>query len=392
MSESTASNIEISDRLKALPPYLFIEIDKAKREAIAQGRDVINLGVGDPDMPTPEHIIEAMKKAVEDGNNHHYALDAGLPEFRKEIAQWFQNRFNVSLDPDSEIYPCIGTKEGIAHLPLGVVNPKDKVLLTDPAYPAYRPTIQFAGGKITNVPLKAGNDFLPNLDALEKINNIKMIVVNYPNNPTAATAPREFYEGLVKLALEKQFVILSDMAYSEIYFDGEKPLSLLEIEGAKDVVIEFHSLSKTFNMTGWRIGWACGNPTLIAALGQVKSNYDSGIFQAIQVAGIAALQSEEEITEDIRSFYQDRRDYLINGLRGIGWKIDPPKAAFYVWAKIPKRFKNSMEAAKTFLDKADIVATPGIGFGEGGEGYIRMALTVPRDRINQAVDRLGKIL
>ncbi|OGX38537.1 MAG: LL-diaminopimelate aminotransferase [Omnitrophica WOR_2 bacterium RIFCSPHIGHO2_02_FULL_52_10] len=393
-SEPTALpfKIEFSDRLKNLPPYLFVEIDKAKKAAVAQGRDVINLGIGDPDLPTHPHIVEAMQKAVADGANHHYALDTGLPEFRQEIARWFLTRFGVSLDAETEILPVIGSKEGIAHLPLGIINPKDKVLLTDPAYPAYRPTIEFAGGKIANIPLKAGNDFLPDLKKIEEAKDPKMIVVNYPNNPTSATATREFYAQLVTLAREKGFIILSDMAYSEVYYDGEKPISILEIDGAKDVAIEFHSLSKTYYMTGWRIGWACGHPTLVAALAKVKSNIDSGIFNAIQIAGIAALKSAPQVTENMRALFQDRRDYLINGLRGIGWKITPPKAAFYVWAKIPKKFSSSMETAKAFLDRADIVVTPGNGFGPGGEGYVRMALTVPKDRINEAVVRLQKIL
>lgn len=385
-------NIEFSERLKNLPPYLFFEIDKAKRAAVAEGRDVINLGIGDPDYPTPEHIIKAMQEAVADGHNHHYALDAGLPELNGEIVAWFQNRFGVSLDPDKEIYPVLGSKEGIAHLPLGVINPKDKVLLTDPAYPAYRPTIEFAGGKIVNVPLKASNGFLPDLKKVADVKNPKMLVINYPNNPTAAVASKDFYAELVALAKDKNFFILSDMAYSEVYFDGEKPHSIFEIDGAKDVAIEFHSLSKTYYMTGWRIGWACGNPTLVAALAKVKSNCDSGIFQAIQMAGIAALKSPPESTEDMRALYQERRDYLINGLRGLGWKITPPKATFYVWAKIPKGFNNSMDTAKAFLDKADIVITPGNGFGPGGEGYVRMALTVSKDRINEAVSRLQKVL
>ncbi len=384
--------IEFADRLKELPPYLFVEIDKAKRAALAEGRDVINLGVGDPDYPTPPHIIEALQKAALDGANHHYAFDAGMPELRQEIAKWFEKRFAVQLNPDGEIYPLIGTKEGIAHLPLGVINPKDKVLLTDPAYPAYRPTIQFAGGKVVSVPMKASNDFLPDLKKIEAAKDIKMMVINYPNNPTGATATREFYEGLVKLAREKGFIILSDMAYSEVYFDGVKPPSILEIEGSKDVAIEFHSFSKTFYMTGWRIGWACGNPTLIAALAKVKSNMDSGVFQAIQIAGMAALKSSDDVTQDMRQLYQERRDYLINGLRSLGWKIPSPKAAFYVWAKIPKGFNDSMETSKAFLDKADIVVTPGVGFGEGGEGYVRMALTVSKDRINEAVERLRKVL
>jgi len=385
-------NIEFSERLNNLPPYLFLDIDKAKRAAIAEGRDVINLGIGDPDLGTPVHIIEAMKKALEDENNHHYPFDAGLPAFREEIAVWFKNRFDISLDPQGEIYPLIGSKEGIAHLPLGIINPGDKVIMTDPCYPAYRPSIEFAGGKIINIPLKAGNNFIPSLDKIAEYKNIKAIIINYPNNPTAATATKEFYEGLVKLACEKGFIIISDMAYSEVYFDGERPLSIMEIPDARKVAIEFHSLSKTYYMTGWRIGWACGNPTLISALGKVKANFDSGVFQAIQVAGIAALKSDEVITDDMRQIFQDRRDYLINGLRGIGWKIHPPKATYYVWAKLPHKFENSLQAAKIFLDNADIVTTPGIGFGKWGEGYIRMALTVTTDRINEAVARIQKIL
>lgn len=392
MTMTTANQIEFSERLKNLPPYLFVEIDKAKRAALAEGRDIINLGVGDPDQPTHPHIIDAMAKAIQDGNNHHYAFDAGLPELQQEIAVWFKRRFNVALDANTEIYPLIGSKEGLAHLPLGIVNPGDKVVLTEPAYPAYRPSIEFAGGKIVYIPIKASNDFLPDLTKLEALKDIKMMVVNYPNNPTSAVATKPFYTELIRIAREKNIIIVSDMAYSEVYYDGEKPPSILEIEGAKDVAIEFHSLSKTYYMTGWRIGWACGNPTLIAALAKVKSNFDSGIFQAIQIAGIAALRSPEELIEEMRAVYQERRDLVINGLRAIGWKIPSPKASFYIWAKLPKGFNNSMETAKAFLDKANIVATPGNGFGENGEGYIRMTLTVSKDRLAEAVNRIGKIL
>jgi LL-diaminopimelate aminotransferase len=392
MSADTAIHIEFANRLQELPPYLFVGIDKAKREAIAQGRDVINLGIGDPDAPTLPHIIEAMKKAVEDPKNHQYAFDAGLPELRQEIGKWFKGRFAVDLDPNTEIYPLIGSKEGLAHLPLGIINPGDKVILTDPAYPAYQASIIFAGGKITRVALKEGNGFLPDPQKIAEINNAKAMFVNYPNNPTAATATREFYEELVQVARDKGIILISDMAYSEIYFDNEPPISIFEIDGAKDVAIEFHSFSKTYNMTGWRIGWACGNPKLIAALAKVKSNFDSGIFQAIQVAAVAALRTDPRELEDIRNMYQERRDCLINGLRSIGWKITPPKSAFYVFTRIPKKFNDSMETAKAFLDQADIVATPGVGFGKAGEGFIRMALTVPTGRINQAVQRLQKIL
>lgn len=392
MSVETAFNIEFSDRLKELPPYLFVEIDKAKRQARAEGRDIIDLGVGDPDTPTFPHIIEAMKKSVSDPANHRYAFDAGLPLLRNEIALWFKSRFSVDLNPDNEIYPLIGSKEGLAHLPLGIINPKDKVILTDPAYPAYRASIAFAGGKIVNLPLKESHGFLPDLKKLAEIKDAKAMYVNYPNNPTSATATIKFYEELVALAREKGIILISDMAYSEIYFDGVKPPSILEIPNAKDVAIEFHSFSKTYNMTGWRIGWACGNPKLIAALAKVKSNFDSGIFQAIQVAAVTALKTKPEELDDLRQMYEERRDCLINGLRSLGWKVPPPSAAFYIWARLPKGFSSSMETAAAFLKKADIVVTPGIGFGDAGEGFVRMTITMPTDRLTEAVERLRKIL
>ncbi len=392
MSTGTEFKIEFSERLKALPPYLFVEIDKAKRAALAEGRDVINLGVGDPDQRTHQPIIDALKKAAEDVNNHHYPFDAGVPQLRVEIAKWFKNRFGVDLDPATELYPLIGSKEGIAHLPLGIINPGDKVVLTEPAYPAYQAAITFAGGKIQYLPLKASNNFLPKIEDIEELKDVKAIFVCYPNNPTAAVADKKFYQDLVRVCKAKGIIIVSDLAYSEVYYDGIKPPSILEIEGAKDIAIEFHSFSKTYYMTGWRLGWACGNTTLVAALAKVKSNCDSGVFNAIQYAGIAALNMDTRDIEDMRAEYQTRRDALINGLRSIGWKIDPPKAAFYVWAKIPSKFATSMECAKAFLDQADIVVTPGNGFGKAGEGYVRMSLTLPLDRINQAVARLAKIL
>jgi len=382
-------NIEFSERLKDIPPYLFVEIDKAKREARAQGRDIIDLGIGDPDTPTPEFVIEAMNKAVASANNHHYALDAGLPRLREAIVNWYRKRFSVQLDLNSEVYPLIGSKEGLTHMPLGLINPKDKVLVPDPCYPAYRSAVILAGGKVVNMPLMQKNKFLP---ALEKIKDAKLMYLNYPNNPTSAVADKGFLEQIVSLAKEKGMMIASDLAYSEIYFDGVRPPSILEVEGARDIAVEFHSLSKTFNMTGWRIGWVCGNADMIKAIAKVKANVDSGIFQAIQGAGIAALEADDSYPEQMRSVYQERRDYLINGLRSIGWKIEPPQATFYVWAKIPKKFKDSMETAKAFLEKANIVATPGVGFGQAGEGYVRMALTVAKERINEAVDRLKEVL
>jgi len=387
-----ALNIDFSERLKKLPPYLFVEIDRAKREARSQGRDVIDLGIGDPDLPTPDFIIEALNKAAASGENHHYALDAGLPRLRQAIAAWYRRRFNVELNPDSEIQPLIGSKEGIAHLPLGIVNPKDKVLVPQPGYPPYLSGTIFAEGKPITLPLKSKNNFLPDLAKIRELKGIKLMFINYPNNPTSAVASRDFLKEIVSIAKENETIIAYDNAYSEIYFDIEKPPSILEIEGAKDVAVEFHSLSKTFNMTGWRVGWVCGNSKVVAALAKVKANVDSGIFQALQLAGITALEADDSFPNEMRRMYHERRDYLVNGLRNIGWKVEPPQATFYVWAKLPKKFNTSIEAAKAFLDQADIVITPGVGFGKDGEGYLRMALTVPKERLNQAVERIKKIL
>ena len=385
-------SIESAERLQQLPPYLFLEIDKARREAVAQGRDIINLGVGDPDQPTHRPIIEAMKKALDNPANLHYPFDAGVPQFRTEIAKWFKNRFNVELDPVNEIYPLIGSKEGLAHFPLAMINPGDKVLLADPAYPAYQAAVTFVGGRIHYLSLKPSNNFLPKISDIEDFKSPKAIFVCYPNNPTSAVADRKFYEDLVRVCTERNIIIVSDLAYSEVYYDGLKPPSILEVPGAKDIAIEFHSFSKTYYMTGWRLGWACGNPQLISALAKVKSNMDSGVFNAIQHAGIAALNMEPAEIDDMRRDYQERRDALVNGCRSVGWKIDSPKAAFYVWAKVPGKFPDSMTCSKAFLDQADIVMTPGVGFGKGGEGFVRMALTVPVERIHEAVQRMGKVL
>ncbi len=386
-----AINIDFSQRLKELPPYLFVEIDKAKRQARAEGRDIIDLGIGDPDLPPPDFIIEALHRAALDPANHHYALDTGLVELRQAIANWYQKRFNVTLSPETEIYPLIGSKEGIAHLPLAVINPRDKVLVPEPGYPPYTSGTIFAGGKVIPMPLLAKNNFLPDLKKFSR-KKAKLIFINYPNNPTSATATKEFFAEAINFARENSVMVASDAAYSEIYYDAEKPMSILEIEGAREVAVEFHSLSKTFNMAGWRIGWVCGNSKIVSALAKLKTNIDSGIFQAIQIAGIAALNSDDSHTPEMRQIYQERRDFLINGLRSLGWKMPFPKATFYVWARIPRGFKDSLETAQDFLEKADIIVTPGVGFGKAGEGYVRMALTVSKERINEAVERLKKII
>jgi LL-diaminopimelate aminotransferase len=383
--------IEKSERLKKLPPYLFVEIDKAKKQARDEGRDIIDLGVGDPDIPTPRFIIDALNKAAHDPKTHRYALDQGLPEFRQAVAKWYKRRFDVELNTESEIHPLIGSKEGIAHIPLAFVNPGDMVLVPDPCYPPYKSGTIFAGGEVLIMPLTEQHHFLPDLKSINHhlLHKVKMLFINYPNNPTAATCDKKFLKEVVDFAAKHNIIVCHDAAYSEVAFDGFKPPSILEVEGAKDVAIEFHSLSKTFNMTGWRIGYACGNSKLIEGLAKVKANIDSGIFSAIQKAGIVALENYARHINSVIKVYEERRDILVGGLNSIGWNVTKPKATFYVWSHVPGRY-TSATFTKALLDKADIVVTPGNGFGEHGEGYIRMALTVDKGRIRQAVERIKK--
>ncbi len=383
---------KLSKKVQALPPYLFLEIDKAKRKARAEGRDIIDLGIGDPDQPTPKHVIDALNKAVLDPANHRYALDQGMPVLRQAIASWYKRRFNVVLNPDTQILPLIGSKEGIAHFPLAFLNPGDFALVPDPCYPPYKGGVILAGGKVHLMPLLEANNFLPEFKSIPFLTRkkAKIIFVNYPNNPTNACASDEFYIKLIDFAKKNKIIVISDIAYSEMAYDGYKPRSLLEFGGAKDLVIEFHSLSKTYNMTGWRVGWACGNPAMVAALAKVKSNIDSGIFSAVQLAGVAALNGDQGFVKDTCQLYQERRDILVSGLNSLGWKLNKPKATFYLWCNTPGKV-DSISFAARLLKEADIVATPGVGFGRHGEGYIRMALTVSKERIKEAIERLKKI-
>ncbi|PIQ91070.1 MAG: LL-diaminopimelate aminotransferase [Candidatus Omnitrophica bacterium CG11_big_fil_rev_8_21_14_0_20_41_12] len=383
---------KLSKKVQSLPPYLFLEIDKAKRQARAEGRDIIDLGIGDPDQPTPKFIIDALNRAAQDPANHRYALDQGMPALRNAISGWYKRRFNVNLNPDAEILPLIGSKEGIAHFPLAFLNPGDVALVPDPSYPPYKGGTILAGGKPHLMPLLESNSFLPDLNKIpfSARRKAKIIFVNYPNNPTNACASDEFYAQLIKFAAKNKIIIISDLAYSEMAYDGYKPRSLLEFDGAREVVIEFHSLSKTYNMTGWRIGWACGNSQLVAALAKVKSNIDSGIFSAIQLAGVAALEGPQDYLKSMCELYQERRGVLVNGLNSLGWQAIKPRATFYVWIKIPAP-TDSISFAARLLKETNIVATPGVGFGKYGEGYIRMALTVSKERIKEALERLKKI-
>lgn len=384
--------IEMAKRIDQIPPYLFAEIDKRKEEMRKKGIDLIDLGIGDPDLPTPKLIIERLKKAAENPKNHRYPSYEGMIEFRTAVAQWYKRRFGIKLDPGTEVLSLIGSKEGIAHIPLAFVDPGDIVLVPSPGYPVYRVSTLFAGGTPYFLPLRKENGFLLNVSQIPEsvAKKAKLLFINYPNNPTSAVAERSFFEEVVAFARRYQIIVCHDAAYSEVAFDGYHPLSFLEVEGAREVGVEFHSLSKTFNMTGWRIGFAAGHPEILAGLGRVKTNIDSGLFQAIQEAGTEALNHFDTPLPEIINIYERRRDVMVKGLRELGLEVDPPKATFYLWIQVPKGY-TSAQFATALLEQAGIVATPGNGFGEDGEGFIRMALTVDEKRLKEAIERLRGI-
>jgi LL-diaminopimelate aminotransferase len=380
-----------SERLRKLPPYLFAEIDRKKKAAIAAGRDVINLGVGDPDRPTPASIIRSLEHHATNPAFHQYALDQGAPELRRSIATFCKARYDLDLDPETEILALIGSKEGLAHFPLAVLNPGEISLVPDPCYPVYRSSSMFAGADVYTMPLEPRLGFRPDLDAIpsDVFALARLMFLNYPNNPTGATADRPFFERAVQLARSHNFVIAQDAAYNEMYYEEPAP-SILQVPGAKHVAIEFHSLSKTFNMTGWRIGFAIGGAPLIAALGQIKANVDSGVFTAIQFAGKSALDDYHVLTQPIRNLYKERRDAFVKAMKQIGWEVPVPRATFYMWIPCPAGY-TSAELCTRLLDEADVVTTPGIGFGRTADGFIRAALTVETPRLVEAVERIGKL-
>ena len=385
--------IEPANRVKDLPPYLFATIDKMKEKALAKGVDLIDLSIGDPDTPTPKNIIQAMQKAVKDPVNHQYPSYTGMLSFRQAVADWYKKRFNVKLNPHTEVVSLIGSKEGIGHMPLAFINPGDYVLVPSPGYPVYPVATLFAGGISYEMPLLEKNNYLPDLSRIPKyvLKKVKLMFMNYPNNPTSACADRAFFKEIIAFGRKHNIIICHDAAYTEMYYGNEKPLSFLQVPGAKDVGIEFHSLSKTYNMTGWRIGFAVGNKDAVAGLGKIKTNIDSGIFQAIQEAGIAALRTKDTELKKSRKMYRERRDVLFNGLKKLGLEVIKPKATFYLWVKCPKGV-SSMEFTALLLNKAGILTTPGNGFGGPGEGFIRFALTVPVKRLKQAIARMQIIL
>ena len=365
--------MRLSKRVESLPPYLFVEISRKIAERKARGEDVVSFGIGDPDIPTPPHIIE------------------GLPELRKTIANWYQKRFGVSLNPEKEVAPLIGSKEGIAHVALCLLNPGDMALITDPGYPVYAIGTSLVGGVPYYLPISPQNNFLPDLDNIPAhiLEKARILWLNYPNNPTGAVADLKFFDKAVQFAKKHNICICHDGPYSEVAFDGYTPVSFMQAEGAKDVGIEFHSLSKTYNMTGWRIGMAVGNAAVINALKTVKSNIDSGIPQAIQYAAIEALNGPQECIKEHNNIYQQRRDLIVDTLNKMGLETIPPKASLYIWAKVPNGY-TSVEFATDLLDKVGVVVIPGIGYGQNGEGYIRLSVTIADASLLKGLSRMAQ--
>jgi LL-diaminopimelate aminotransferase len=381
--------MKLARRVEQLPAYLFAEISRKIAEKRAQGVDVISFGIGDPDLPTPGHILDSMIEASRDPVNHRYPESEGLPELHEAIARWYERRFNVSLDPAKEVLPLIGSKEGIGHIALCFIDPGDVALVPDPGYPVYSVGTLLAGGEPYFLPLTEENEFLPDLDAVpaEVARRAKLLWLNYPNNPTGAVADLDFFDRAVAFAKRHDIAILHDGPYSEVAFDGYRPVSFLQAEGAKDVGIEFHSLSKSYNMTGWRVGIAAGNAEIIDALMRVKSNLDSGIPQAIQRMAITALDGPQDCIGEHNAIYERRRDRLVGALSGLGLRLRPPKASLYLWARVPEG-TTSVQFATRLLEEAGVVVTPGIGYGPTGEGYVRLSLTIADDRLEEGVRRM----
>jgi LL-diaminopimelate aminotransferase len=383
--------VRVAKRIETLPPYLFAELDRKLDAKRAEGIDVISLGVGDPDLPTPEHIVEAMRGAIGDPSTHRYPSYYGSLEFRTAVAAWYGRRFGVELDPETEVMALIGSKEGIGHIAFAFVDPGDEALIPDPGYPVYGVSTRLAGGVPVSLPMPAGSGFLPDLDAVKPGERTKTLWLNFPTNPTAAVADLDTFETAVAFAREHDLLLLHDAAYSEITFDGYVAPSVLQVSGAKDVALEFGSASKFYNMTGWRIGWAAGSAEAIRALGIVKTNLDSGQFTAIQRAAIAALEGPPDHLDELRATYQRRRDLVVETLNGLGWDVKPPLGSCYVWVPVPDG-NTSMSFSDRLLDRAGVFVSPGSGYGERGEGYVRFSLTVPDDRLAEAMERIGRAL
>jgi LL-diaminopimelate aminotransferase len=383
--------MKFSQRVENLPPYLFVQISKKIAAKKARGEEVISFGIGDPDIPTPPHVIEELCKTARDPANHRYPESEGLPELRKAIAFWYQKRFAVTLDPEKEVLPLIGAKEGIAHIALCMIDPGDIALIPDPAYPVYAIGTNLCGGKPYYLPINDKNRFLPDLDSIppEILKKSRVLWLNYPNNPTGAVADLSFFNRAVEFARKNGIAICHDGPYTEVFYEGYRPVSFLQADGARETGIEFHSLSKSYNMTGWRIGMAVGNASIIDALRRIKSNLDSGIPQAIQYMAITALTQSQDCIEEHNRIYQRRRDRVIQTLNRLGIQANPPRASLYIWAKCPEGY-TSAEFAEDLLEQVGVVVTPGTGYGPNGEGYIRLSLTIADSALEKGLVRLGE--
>jgi alanine-synthesizing transaminase len=383
-------------RMTRLPPYIFGIVNQLKMEARRRGEDIIDLGMGNPDLPTPKHIVTKMIEAVKNPRNHRYSASKGIFKLRKAITDWYQKRYDVELDPETESVVTIGAKEGLGHLTLATIGPGDVVLVPDPTYPIHAYSVIIAGGDLRSVPLTGEGDFFHRLLVATRQTwpQPKMLIVSFPHNPTTQVVDLDFFERLVGFAKEHRLMVVHDLAYGDIVFDGYRAPSLLQVRGAKDVGVEFFSLSKSYNMAGWRVGFACGNAPMLAALARLKSYFDYGVFQPVQIASIIALNEDQRSVHETAEVYRKRRDVLIHGLKRIGWEIEKPKGTMFVWAAIPKPFKKmgSIEFSKHLLTEGGVAVSPGIGFGEYGEGFVRFALVENEARIRQAVQGIKNVL
>ncbi len=383
-------------RIRRLPPYLFAEVNQIKAAARARGEDIIDLGMGNPDLPTPQHIIDKLKETVDDKRTHRYSMSKGIPGLRKALAGYYERRFNVNIDPDSEAVVTLGSKEGLANLAQAITAPGDVILSPNPSYPIHPYGFMIAGASVRHMPMGPGSDFMKELAhaVQHSVPTPSAVILNYPSNPTAEVVDLDFYREIVDFCRKKGIWILSDLAYAEIYFDDCPPPSILEIPEARDIAVEFTSMSKTYSMAGWRVGFAVGNKVLIEALTRVKSYLDYGAFTPIQVAAAAALNGPQDCVEEHRKIYQARRDVLIEGLAAAGWDVPSPKATMFAWAPIPDEFKEmgSMEFSKLLLEHAEVAVSPGVGFGEYGEGFVRIALVENEQRIRQAIRNIKKFM
>ncbi|MES9879668.1 MAG: alanine transaminase [Sedimenticola sp.] len=383
-------------RIKRLPPYIFSIVGDLKAAARARGEDIIDFGMGNPDQPTPQHIVDKMVEATQRKDTHRYSMSKGIPRLRRAICNWYKDRYDVNLDPESQAIVTIGSKEGLAHLSLACMGPGDSVLVPNPAYPIHPYGFVIAGADIRHVPLLPGVDFFSKLEASisDSWPRPKMLVLNFPGNPTGQCVDLDFFEKVIEIAKEHNIWVIHDLAYADIVFDGYKAPSILEVPGAEEIAVEFFSLSKSYNMPGWRVGFMCGNKTLVAALARIKSYLDYGMFTPIQIAAIAALEGPQECVAEIRGMYQSRRDTLCDGLNSAGWPVEKPKATMFVWAPIPEQYREmgSLEFSKKLLTEAKVAVSPGIGFGEYGDDHVRFGLIENEHRTRQAIRGIREMM